>query len=257
MAGPAIPRTLLIDIESSPSLGWVWQKWQTDVLSFEKDWRVLSLSWMWLEDKRPLVLGLPDFLRYKKEPDSDYDIVAKAWDLMNEAQVIIAHNISFDVKKLQARMAFWNMPPPSPFAQVDTLKMARRSFSFQSNKLGELCTHLGIGAKEDNGGMATWFGAMQGDPKAWARLKKYNAQDVRLLRDLFLKLRPWANSLPNVALMSGQTDACPKCGSQNITKQGVKYNRTTTMQQYRCNDCHGWSSSRVSDKEAPKPTLVS
>ena len=255
MVGPAIPQTLLIDIESSPSLGWVWKKWQTDVIAFEKDWRVLSFSWMWLGEKRPQVLALPDFPGYKKNPDSDRDLVTEAWKLMDEAQVIIAHNINFDVKKLQARMAFWGLNPPSPFAQVDTLKMARRSFAFQSNKLGELCTHLGIGAKEDNGGMATWFGAMQGDEKAWTRLKKYNAQDVRLLRDLFLKLRPWDSSGPNVALLSGELDACPKCGSKNLTKQGFKYNRTTVKQQFKCNDCQGWSSSRVSEK-GHQPTLV-
>ena len=249
VVSPSMPRTLLLDIETSPSLGWVWQKWQTDVLAFEQDWRVLSLSWMWLEDKTPKVLGLPDFPRYKKEPDSDYDVVVKAHELLSEASIVIAHNIGFDVKKLQARMAYWGMQPPSPFSQIDTLKIARRHFAFSSNKLGELCTHLGIGAKEDNGGMGTWFAAMQGDEKAWKRLKRYNVQDVILLRDLFVKLRPWATGLPNVASMSERPTACPKCGSEEgMVVSGYSYTNVSRKIKLQCKSCNGYSSSRITER---------
>ena len=67
----------------------------------------------------------------------------------------------------------------------------------------------------------------------------YNEEDVHLLEDVYLELRPWIKSHPNIALlMDGNGDACPTCNSSNLTEAGTYY--TTQANQYlslRCNDC--------------------
>jgi hypothetical protein len=60
------PRILLVDIETAPSLGWVWQKWQTDVIDIERDWYILSISVKWLNEKKIETYALPDFPAYNK-----------------------------------------------------------------------------------------------------------------------------------------------------------------------------------------------
>src|ERR1035437_5504487 len=176
------PRILLWDIESAPNLGFAWGLWEQNILSFEHQWYLLSIAWRWLGEKTTHVQGLIDFERFTVDPQDDYELAALAHRLFSEADIVIAHNgIAFDTKKAQARMLFHGFDPPTPFREVDTLKIARRHFAFTSNKLGDLCDVLGIGRKLETGGFQTWLGCMRGDPKAWAKMKRYNKQDVVIL----------------------------------------------------------------------------
>jgi hypothetical protein len=237
----------LWDLESAPNLGFTWAKYEQNVLAFKQEWYLLSIAWSWLGEKRTHVVGLPDFpKRYKKNPEDDYELVKLAWDLFNEADIVVAHNgVAFDTKKAQARMIIHGMDPPSPFKEVDTLQLARRHFAFTSNKLGDVCAALGIGSKVQTGGFELWRGCLRGDPKAWAKMKRYNRQDVVILEQLYLKLRPWAKSHPNLATMAGKPKSCPRCGStEGMMARGTVSSAVTTYQRYQCKSCKGYVSSR-------------
>lgn len=246
----AEPRVLLWDIESAPSLGYVWGKWEQNVLSFEHDWYLLSVAWRWLGEKKTHVRGLCDYERFETESENDYELTALAHKLFTEADIVVAHNgIAFDTKKAQARMIFHGFEPPAPFKEVDTLKIARKHFAFTSNKLGDLCDILGIGRKLETGGFETWLGCMRGDPKAWAKMKKYNRQDVVILEKLYLRLLPWTTTHPNMATIADSPDACPKCltvGSMQL--RGTMKTAVSIRQRYQCQSCGGWSSGRVIER---------
>ena len=250
------PRVLYYDIETAPSLGYVWRKWQTDVIDFESDWYIMCVAWQFEGDKKPTVMALPDTKEYRKDPEDDRGLVSALWRLFDEADVVVAHNGDhFDQKKTRARMLIHGFDPPSPFQSIDTLKAARRTFSFTSNRLGDLGQTLGLGAKVETGGFGLWRGCMQGDEKAWKQMRRYNVQDVTLLRDVYLKLRPWMVTHPNMALLSGRLETCPRCGSQRLSKRGLKFTKTGTFQQWRCAHCGGYSRSRLSDP-GEKPERV-
>lgn len=246
------PRVLLWDIESAPALGYVWGKWEQNVLEFQTDWYMLSIAWKWLGEKNTYVKGLCDFESFAIDPENDYPLAELAHALFCEADVVIAHNgIAFDTKKAQARMIFHGFDPPTPFKEVDTLKIARRHFAFTSNRLGDLCKLLGIGAKEDTGGFQTWLGCMRGDPKAWARMKKYNRVDVVILEQLYLKLRPWATGTPNLATIGDKPDACPKCGTAAEMKpRGYAHTAVSRRMRYQCSNCGAYSSGRSIERLA-------
>ena len=59
----------------------------------------------------------------------------------------------------------------------------------------------------------------------------------------------------DISMYDGDMDSCPRCGADAMTKQGMKRNRTTLVQQWKCGSCGGWASSRCSEK-APQPSLV-
>jgi len=86
-------------------------------------------------------------------------------------------------------------------------------------------------------------------------MMRYNRHDVAILEKLYLKMRPWATGHPNVAMLDENLDGCPKCGKGPMTRQGLKTNRTSTMQQWKCVACGGWASSRIAEK-TDKPSLV-
>jgi hypothetical protein len=146
-------------------------------------------------------------------------------------------------------MIIHGFDPPSPYKEVDTLKLARKHFAFTSNRLGDLCNTLGIGTKEETGGFKTWKGCLNGDEKAWATMKKYNKHDVVILEELYLKLRPWATTMPNLATMAGRPDACPKCGSQaGMMIRGYRHTAVSRKVTLQCKSCKGYSSSRATER---------
>lgn len=257
-AKAAEARVLVYDIENSPTLGWTWSRYQTDVLAVEQEFFIMSVAWKFLDENEGHVIGLPDFRkRYKADPTDDYAIVEKLHQLHSDADLLIAHNgNSFDQKKTNARYLIHGFPPPEPYKQIDTYLEAKKHFAFSANKLGALGEMLGLGGKADNGGFGTWLSAMRGDKGAWETMKAYNLQDVLLLEQIYLRMRPWIAGHPNIAMLKGTMDGCPKCGSTNLTRQGYKRTMVATRQQWKCQDCGGWCSSRLADKDAPRPSLV-
>jgi hypothetical protein len=85
---------------------------------------------------------------------------------LDEADIIRAHNSRFDVGKIQARCLIHGLPPPSPYQQYDTLKVARRAFGFNDNRLASLAKLLKLPAKLDSGGAETWMNILRGDKKS-------------------------------------------------------------------------------------------
>jgi hypothetical protein len=250
-------RVLIYDIETSPNLGYVWGMYEQNVIQYESEWHMLSFAYKWLGERTTHVVTLADFKGYEKDMSNDYNLVATLWELFNEADVIIAHNgDAFDQKKSNARFAVHGFTPPSPYKQIDTLKVARKYFKFNSNKLGDLGAILGLGRKAETGGFATWLGCMRGDPKAWAKMAKYNKQDVVLLEKVYLKLRPWMDNHPAMNLLSGNMTACPKCTRGPLQKRGTSITKTLTYQRYQCTACGGWSRSRLADSAPEKVHYV-
>lgn len=240
---PTKPRILLFDIETSPNIGYTWGKWEQNVIEYTQDWRVLSVGWKWLGEKAVNCVGLNDYpMTYTKDKFDDRRLVDLLWELFNEADIIVAHNgRAFDTKKATARFIAQGLRPPAPYKQVDTLKVARKYFKFDSNKLDDLGQYLKLGRKLPHTGFHLWKGCMAGDKKSWQLMKQYNKQDVILLEKVYLKFRAWAEDHPNLAIYSEKPVlACPSCGSSHYKRSGYRYLRKTTTQRYECLDCTRW-----------------
>ena len=157
-------KVLFFDIETAPNLAYVWGQWQQDVIDHKREWYILCFSYKWEDQKKTHVVSLNDFDLYNEDSENDLEVVKKLWELIDEADIVIGHNSdAFDIKKANARFVYHELGPPSHFGSVDTLKIARRYFKFNSNRLGHLGEHLGLGGKEVTGGFQTWAGCMKGD----------------------------------------------------------------------------------------------
>lgn len=233
-------KTILLDIETSPNLAYVWGKYEQDVIEYESEWDLLCWTVKELNGKS-LTRGLCD-VRNEKQ------LVKELWEQLNGANVVIAHNgDAFDLRKANAKFSFYRLPPPEPYKTVDTLKVARKYFGFNSNKLNDLGQHLNLGAKVETGGFKTWKGCMEGKKESWRLMKKYNAQDVELLEKVYLHFRPWIENHPNLSVYTGK--GCPACGSMNLIRRGFRYLKTTVAPQFSCNDCGKWIRERLTERK--------
>lgn len=228
-------KVLFLDIETSPNLAYVWGKWQQDVIAYKEEWQILSYAYKWQGTAKISCTSQRTFGSI-----SDKDVVKSLWKLLNSADIVIAHNGDvFDLKKANTRFLFYNLPPTRKYASVDTLKIARKYFKFNSNKLNDLGEHLGLGSKLKHQGFAMWLGCMSGEAKSWKLMEKYNMQDVSLLEKIYLRLLPWAERHPNIALIEGVPGGCNKCGSSLLTRDGFNYTATVKKQVWACSRCGG------------------
>jgi DNA polymerase elongation subunit (family B) len=213
---------------------------------------MLSYSAEWYDSHRRVTRTLFDLPDYKPGC-GDRKLALEVWKLLDEADIVVAHNgANFDVKKLNARFIAHGMRPPSPYKVVDTKREVKKVAAFSSNKLDWLCNQLEIGAKlEKPDGFQMWLDCIAGDEKAWKRMKEYNSHDIDLLRDLYQDIAPWITQ-PNAAVWSKDGACCvnPACGSTRIHWRGKAKNRTMEYERFQCQDCGKWGRAVLKGKRA-------
>ncbi len=234
------PKILLFDVETSPSIAYIWRLWEevTSMSMVADDWYVLCWSAKWLGEKEIMSSSI------KRKGENDKRVMQDLWKLLDEADIIVAHNaVKFDCRKANTRFLMHNLTPPSPSIVIDTLKVVKNKFMFTSNKLGDLGKFLKVGEKMDTGGIDLWKRCMNGEKKALKKMVLYCKQDVKLLEKIYLKLRPYISNHPNLGVLSNDF-ICPECGSYNVQKRGYAVTSACKYQRFQCQDCAGWSKGR-------------
>jgi len=241
----AAPRLLFIDIETAPVIAAVWTLYEASAIWVERDTFILSFAARWGDQKKTKTYALPDYPSYKRDKFNDKALCVELHKMLGEADVVIAHNgDAFDLKKINARLAVHGFRPPAPFKTIDTLKIARSKFKFDSNKLDNIGRYLGKGRKLAHTGAKLWRDCINGDEKAWRIMRRYNARDVDLLFDVYQELKAWAPNHPNLRLYDNRP-GCPKCGSENVKRRGYNVNRVNRVERFQCYGCGGWYTGKV------------
>lgn len=236
------PVKIFWDIETSPILGYAWGMFETNIIKVKEYTKIISVSWMKEGEKHAHVKALPDFPGYKPGVVDDKHLIRLIWDIMDEADILIAQNgDKFDVKTAQARMLAHGITPPSPPIQIDTLKIARRYFNLPAYNLDEMLRYVGLPGKVSTGGKELWFNCMEGDPKAWAKMKEYNKNDVEIMPPLYNKMRGWHKTHPSVTNFTRKQLACPVCNAGKLTKRGTCPLVGGYKIRYQCSECGRWS----------------
>lgn len=256
-----LPKILILDIETSPLKAYVWQKsvWNSNVTENQvlSEWFMLSWSAKWLFDN----IIYSDRLTGKEaKREDDGRIVKSLWDLLNEADIVVAHNGSnFDVPNMNTRFIVNNLPPTSPYQTIDTVSIARKQFGFTHNNLNALARVFGFKVKLEVN-FELWKKCVEGDEKALRKMQIYNKHDVGLLEEVYMKIRPWIHSHPNLGLYGESTEpVCSNCGSNQIKKTDkFYYTLTGKYELYKC-ECGAYIRVRTSSmtKEQKKNLLVS
>lgn len=235
------------DIETAPAKGYYFELYKEgNILWTEKDWYILSFAWKWLGDKRVNVVALPDFPLFKEDKTDDSILVGKLWNLFDNADILVAHHGDmFDIKKSNARFIKYGLKPPSPYKTIDTRKIARKYFKFDSNKLNALGQYLNVGRKLKHTGADLWKDCMEGDTKAWRLMREYNKRDVILLEKVYNKMLGWIGNHPNYTLET--KDECPNCGSCITYKRGFNITRSRRYQRFQCKNCGAWWQGKIDE----------
>ena len=243
-------RILILDIETAPNMAYVWGAWKQNIGQnqwLEKGY-IMSFAAKWLGDD--------EVIYQENRGNNDKELVQSMFSLLDMADVVVAHNgRRFDLPIILGRGLVHKLTPPSPYFIVDTLAVARREFRFTSNSLANLAEELKVTQKDkhkDFPGFELWVECIKGNPKAWEEMKHYNIQDVVVLEDVYLRMRPYINNHPNIAhrQRDGNEVYCPKCGSHHIQYRGYYHTMMgLAYRRFKCKNCGGWGRDRFSAKD--------
>jgi hypothetical protein len=258
-------KTLIIDIETAPIEAYVWGLWDQNVglEQIKTEWSILSFAAKWLGRKRVIYGDTGG--RGKRFTRDDKPLMKTIRGLLDEADIVIAQNGKrFDVRKMNARLIEHGFGPPSPYRVIDTMVVAKKYFAFTSQKLAWTSKHLTLVPKEEHKefpGFELWTAVLADNPKAWRVMRRYNVQDIHATEAVYLKLRPWIENHPNLALYASKAvdkPTCPKCGSEHMVGYQYKFSQAGKYLQYQCKDCGGFARGKqlVQSLEQRRKLLV-
>ena len=239
-------KVLMLDIETAPLRSYTWGLWKQNVglNQIISNWYMISWAAKWLGD---FIVQADVLTSDEAIEENDERIIQSLWKLLDEADIVIAHNgDKFDIPKINTRFVLYDMVPPSPYKQIDTLTVARQTFGFSSNRLDYLAQFFRIGSKIPTT-FELWEDCMAGDKEALRAICEYNQNDVVILEDVYLRLRPYIKGHPNLDLYKDNTDVhCPHCGKVSLTAIPNKffYTQAVKYQVYRCKECGSLSRAK-------------
>lgn len=240
-------RILFFDIETAPMLAYIWQAKTEYVGTHQIQHETFMLSWAakWEDTKKVYGQVLTPEQAVAQD---DEGLVEDLADLIRQADVVVGHNLNrFDIPMLNNRLFLLGLEPLGPVRTVDTLTLARKSFRLASNKLDWLAEQLGLGNKIGTS-FSLWDRCYRGDPAALKAMLKYNRKDVTLLQDVYERMLPYVKGLPRlVDATARDAAACPSCGSDDLTPDGVYRTNASTFPRYRCEACHRHCRGRSAD----------
>lgn len=248
-------KILVFDIETSPTKAYVWGKWKQNVNDCQllDEWFMLTWSAKWLFKNEVLNAKLTPCEAINQD---DKRISQSIWKLLDEADILIGHNINkFDIKKLNTRFLIHGLPSPSSFLTIDTLVHARKSFAFHSNKLDFLAQKLGVGKKVNHAGFEMWAKCLEGDEDSLNKMSEYNDGDIFINEEVYLKIRPFIRPHPNLSLFIDTDNiVCPSCEHNELEYISEYATYANIYSEYRCKRCGNRSrSNKAQTKATPLP----
>jgi hypothetical protein len=233
-------KILVFDVETAPMSASVWSAWMEPGLNMLERENMFMLTWAakWLfEDE--IMSGRLTSKEALAEDDSR--IVKEMWSLFDDADIVIAHNgDKYDIRFVNTRFILNGYKPPMPFRSIDTLKAVKKRFRFTSNKLDFINKQLGLTRKMTHEGFDLWRKCLRGDEEALKNMEEYNVQDIEILEELYLRIRPWITPHPNIGIyILDDEERCPSCGSVHLDFSEKKsyYTNAAVYDAFRCEEC--------------------
>lgn len=239
------PNVLIWDIETGFNVAGIFELFPRNGIYYKNiinEKYIISAAFKKLGEGKVWAYSLlDDPERFKKDPTDDYVVVKAIHETLSQADAVVAHyGDKYDIKFVNTRSIYHGFGPLPPVIQIDTYKIAKAKFLFNSNRLNYIGNYLGLGSKISTN-QALWMDCLRGIKRAVTDMVTYNKQDVLLLEKVYQKLAPYVPAKLNRLLFNEGDECCPLCGSENLKPRGWSYTRTRTYRRFKCGDCSHWS----------------
>jgi DNA polymerase elongation subunit (family B) len=250
-------KRLYFDIEVSPNIGLFWEagyKKNIDHSNIIKERAIICICYKWEGEKEVHSL-------HWDAKQSDKKLLEQFIKVANTAQELVGHNGDrYDLAFVRTRCLFHGIHMFPNYVTIDTLKISRSKFKFNSNKLDYIAQFLGMGSK-----IKTEFGMwkdilLNKDNEAMDKMIKYCKMDVILLEKVHNQLATHILPKVNYAIINGgDRGSCPECGSNDLVRSMPRISATGVKKiTYNCKNCHKFhtklESNETTNQENVRPT---
>ena len=255
-------KVLTLDIETRPHLCYSFNVWNTNIspVHIVEPSRMLSFAAKWEGDKRVMFesefpFGMPEaYADLESRAQHHRFMVNQAWDLLDQADVVVTYNGDrFDLRRLNQEFRLAGLGLPSPYASVDLYKIIKREEDWLSHKLAYITERYHLTGKLEQGvDFSLWRGCMEGDPKSWRLMRRYNKRDVVTTEEVFHEVSDLPMVLPALALFDDEPileGHCPVCREQG-QRRGFAYTKTRRYPRFYCPTDKKWFRGSKSDRAA-------
>jgi predicted PolB exonuclease-like 3'-5' exonuclease len=234
-------RRLFFDIETSPNIGMFWEagyKKNIDYSNILKERAIICICYKWEDDSEVVAL-------HWDSKQSDKKMLEAFIKVANKADEMVAHNGDrYDLSWIRTRCLFHKIEMFPSYTTIDTLKISRSKFRFNSNKLDYIAQFLGMGKKIKTD-FAMWKSILiSNDKTSLAKMIKYCKMDVVLLEKVYKKMSSHIAVKTHFGVIFGSNrHDCPECGSDDISVHKSRYTASGTKRiQFQCKTCHKYHS---------------
>lgn len=229
-----MPRILFLDIETRPATAYVWQLFDVTVSlnQIVDPGGTICFGAKWAGERK---------MRFFSDWQHGHaEMIKAAHALFEEADAIVTYNGDrFDLPKLMGEFLLADLPPPKPVTSIDVYRSVKK-LGLLSNKLAFVGPLLTGGEKLKHEGMELWTRVMAGDEIAQRKMQKYCSQDVRLLEDVYERVKAFIPNHPKLR----HGEVCGACGSHNLQRRGYRKTKAFKVQAMQCQDCGSWSQGK-------------
>jgi uncharacterized protein YprB with RNaseH-like and TPR domain len=207
-------RRLFFDIETSPNIGLFWEagyKKNIDYSNIIQERAIICICYKWEDEKEVYSLQWDS-------KQNDKVMLQKFIEVANLANEMVGHNgDKFDLAWIRTRCLFHKIEMFPAYVTIDTLKIARSKFRFNSNRLNYIADFLGLGQKIKTE-YSLWKDILlKKDKIAMEKMIKYCKKDVILLEQVFNALKNHIPPKTHYGVIFGHyKGSCPECGSDDI-----------------------------------------
>lgn len=240
------PRILVFDVETFPSIAATFGRFNQTIGHnniIREGGTIVSAAWKYYGDTevKSVVMTPEEAIK-----DNDTRIVCELYEAFEQAEVVVAHNASFDLGVFKARLALHRMPMYKTVKVIDTYKISK-GMRFNSRKLGSLADYFDVSRKITNEGIPLWIRCMNGDADALEEIRLYNVGDIKTLEEVYNCIKAYDNNPVNLGqYFNGSEQHCPACGSTDIASTGnLVYTQVSSFDEVICNACGHRSRKRT------------
>ncbi len=166
--------------------------------------------------------------QFKKDPLNDEYVLGKLWKVLDDADVIVAHNAAFDAGWIEGRFMDLGWKKPSKYYVYCTFRTLQ-GLNGTSKKLDYLSQKLIGTEKVSHDGIPLWIGCSNGDLASFEKMEAYNIGDIYdTLYQVYMYTALYVNRYKCIDL-AGDGLFCTVTGDELVTLPDLYKNRNTAL----------------------------
>ena len=204
---------------------------------------MLCIGYKWLGEKDAHVIKPRNLKKWSKNPTADKEQIEEFIELAEQADLVVGWNSkSFDWRFIQTRALKHKLGALPLVPHADLLLTARATTKMRRS-LDNIGKFFDLKNQKIPLDINVWMAAGRGDIKALESIIEHCIADVLMTEEAYEIFAPLSRAHPNVAMIEGHPNHCPRCGKNALIRKGTVKALRHYRIAFKCKNCGHWPTS--------------